>query len=1146
MARAASGDHIDSLVGRVLDEYFQRVKCGERLELDEYVKQYPEISDLLKTVIPGLQAANHPPDVTINGTIAFEHHKKLGDFRIVRQIGRGGMGIVYEAEQLSMTRRVALKVLPLAGLVDELKIRRFQNEVRAVAILNHPNIVPVYTVGEERGVHYYAMQLIRGRSLSEVISSLQHVRDEGEGLDGSSMSQIASMGRVDVSVEADDGAEAEEVAEADFDAPTEHVKGVSGQDARPEQFQTVGKADGSTIPHSSRREYFRSVATLGIQAATALQHAHDEGIIHRDIKPANLLLDSSAKLFVTDFGLARIEADAGVTMTGDLIGTLRYMAPEQALAKRVVVDHRADVYSLGITLYELLTLRPAYLADDRQQLLKQIAFEEPTPLRRIDGDIPVELETIIHKAMCKDMGQRYSSAQELADDLRSHLENRPIKAKPPTTSEIIGKWTRRNPILTWAAIITLSLVTMTLAVSTLLIANQRDIARKAHNESVSQASELTRRNYLLHIANADTALLEEEYLRADVELDACPLEQRGWEWHYLVERIRATFPLTLPGSEQPIFTRDGKRLIAIGSFGTSEHSMVMTWDLESGKVVDRLKHDLVLGQIAVSTNEKRIAGGDYEGNLFVWDADSTEKLWSVKIHEGRCDGLAFSPDGRLIASVIDRKLIVVDATNGQERFPVGPFKSTLRKVLFSPDGRWIASGSGNGEEPAILINVATGEIVARFSEVGGNMVPTFDPDGHRIATANMDGSIKLWNWDGSQLRELTSWHAAEGKIVSLSFSTDGSRLVSTEIYNNINKVWNATTGEQLDMLISRDHVHWSAFSSSGDEVALFSISGGIRIWRYGAHVRGRATNPLDGAAEVRFSPDGTRILASTPMYYDGSDLLHRERPYYQPEIAKILDAEFGNLVRTTSEAIYAASWSPDGREIIATSASGDAIRTYDVGTGEPLRDFPGNTGQFTISRVGPSSRRLVSFSTDGTIRALDFESREEGLERKIDDVKAGFLGLGANFSPDARLIGLGRASVEIWDTRSVTRISEHSQPGHWAKRFAFSNDGNRVYVGSNGGLLTQLEALSGQETKRFVGHSGHVRAIAIAPDEKQIVSGDTLGRVIVWDVASQQPLITLTDGAQLITSVDWSSNGRRIVAGKEDGTVQIWTLPSPP
>ena len=197
MAPPAKSDDLDVLVGQVVEEYFQLVEQGQRPQLDEFAQRYPEISDLLKKVIPALQAAEQTSDASANAVPASEHHKQLGDFRILRQIGRGGMGIVYEAEQISMSRRVALKVLPLAGLVDELKIRRFQNEVRAVAALNHPNIVPVYMIGEERGVHYYAMQLIRGRSLSEVISSLRHVRDGSEGLDASSISLATSMGGVE-------------------------------------------------------------------------------------------------------------------------------------------------------------------------------------------------------------------------------------------------------------------------------------------------------------------------------------------------------------------------------------------------------------------------------------------------------------------------------------------------------------------------------------------------------------------------------------------------------------------------------------------------------------------------------------------------------------------------------------------------------------------------------------------------------------------------------------------------------------------------------------------------------------------------------------------------------------------------------------
>ena len=492
MAQTMSDD-LDDLVGRAVEQYLERLGRGEPVQLEEFVNRYPEISDLLKTVIPAFVRTEQTV-APATQSLAADGCKQLGDFRILRQIGRGGMGIVYEAEQISMKRRVALKVLPLAGLVDEIKIRRFQNEVRAVAALDHPNIVTVYMVGEERGVHYYAMQLIRGRSLAEVISSLGQVRDEGRALDGASVSRITRGNESDEPEDVE--LEQDAVANRDGSSPVEPpaVRDFPAAD------ESVCCGNSSTIPHSSRREYFRCVAALGIQAASALQHAHDQGVVHRDIKPANLLLDSESKLYVTDFGLARIEADAGVTMSGDLVGTLRYMAPEQALAKRVGVDHRADIYSLAATLYELLTLRPAYFAEDRQLLLKKIAFEEPTPLRRIDSEIPKELETIVQKAMSKDMERRYASAQDLADDLRSHLDNRPINAKPPTTTEVIGKWTRRNPAVTWATLIALLQISLILAASTFLVTSRRNIARserdaadKAREEAAAAESEAVAR-----------------------------------------------------------------------------------------------------------------------------------------------------------------------------------------------------------------------------------------------------------------------------------------------------------------------------------------------------------------------------------------------------------------------------------------------------------------------------------------------------------------------------------------------------------------------------------------------------------------------------------------------------------------------------
>jgi serine/threonine protein kinase len=221
--------------------------------------------------------------------------------------------------------------------------------------------------------------------------------------------------------------------------------------------------------------YVRGVARLGIQAAEALEHAHQLGVVHRDIKPANLLLDGRQNLWITDFGLAQLRGDSRLTMSGDLLGTLRYMSPEQALARRVVVDHRTDVYSLGVTLYELLTLEPAFGGEDRQEILRRIAFEEPKPPRRWNKSIPPELETIVLKAMEKNPADRYATAQELAEDLERFLRDEPIKARRPNPVQRARKWARRHPSIMASALVALVLAVVALSVSNLLIGSRQKI-----------------------------------------------------------------------------------------------------------------------------------------------------------------------------------------------------------------------------------------------------------------------------------------------------------------------------------------------------------------------------------------------------------------------------------------------------------------------------------------------------------------------------------------------------------------------------------------------------------------------------------------------------------------------------------------------
>jgi serine/threonine protein kinase len=414
--------------------------------------------------------------------------ERMGDFEIGRELGRGGMGVVYEARQLSLNRKVALKVLSSGLGLSSRAVQRFRREAEAAAKLHHTNIVPVYATGEEAGAHFYAMELIEGPSLDQVIRQTR--------------------------------------AQRSSPSPNSTVTGPSAE-ASPELVQTGPYFEATTPPPAaeltsssfgSGTGYFDTVARMIAEVADALEYAHQQGVVHRDVKPSNLLLAPAGRLSINDFGLARMLEQPGMTMTGEFVGTPAYMSPEQIAAGRTPLDHRTDIYSLGATLYELLTLRPPFVGERRDQVLAQILHKDPRPPRRINRKVPVDLETICLKAMEKDPDRRYQRAGAMAEDLRRYVNRFAISARRAGPTQRLVKWVRRRPAV--AVALGCLVVALALVIVFAYRADQADRQRLAEHEQarLQLLDEKIRNAYLIattgDLQRTDEAIKEIEELGA--------------------------------------------------------------------------------------------------------------------------------------------------------------------------------------------------------------------------------------------------------------------------------------------------------------------------------------------------------------------------------------------------------------------------------------------------------------------------------------------------------------------------------------------------------------------------------------------------------------------------------------------------------
>lgn len=469
-------------------EFSERHRRGEMPSVEEYARKYPELAEEIRDLFPTIATMEQlkerkAPAKPADGGLQLE---QLGDFRILGEIGRGGMGVVYEAEQVSLGRHVAVKVLPKQALLDERHLRRFEREAQTAAKLHHTNIVPVFGVGQQDGFHYIVMQFIPGVGLDEILISLRttvlnddsarfhmdsssrasHANHNAQALLDGNFGRKVSLNLASSFVKDTKkfgsgtesiGGEAATMELASGAA----MSGLSGSSVTEGGGDANGTkpldADNSKVLASMDSEYYQSVAKIGQQVADALAYAHEQGTLHRDIKPGNLLLDATGTVWVADFGLAKLAEQDNVSRTGDIVGTLSYMPPESFSGE---TDARGDIYALGLTLYEMLAMRPAYFGRDRGRIVKQITEGDLPRLGKLNPGIPRDLETIVIKAIEQHPDDRYATARDLEEDLQSYLHDMPIKARRMSVPEQFTRWCRKNKLVASlsAAVATLLMV----------------------------------------------------------------------------------------------------------------------------------------------------------------------------------------------------------------------------------------------------------------------------------------------------------------------------------------------------------------------------------------------------------------------------------------------------------------------------------------------------------------------------------------------------------------------------------------------------------------------------------------------------------------------------------------------------------------
>jgi WD40 repeat protein/serine/threonine protein kinase len=1151
-------------VERLAEEFAQRRRRGEKPTVEEYCDRHPDLADEIRAVFPALLVMEDlaPARGELTGPLLTEEResvpvpRKLGEYRLLREIGHGGMGVVYEAVQESLGRRVALKVLPFHALLQPTHLERFRREARAAARLHHTNIVPVFSVGEDHGVHYFAMQYIEGQGLDVVLEDLKRLRGrrtEGDRASGTAAASIAaSLVTGQFAAEPPAAAAMPETVTATTPRPLAPPRGdvpatdpvAAAPPAPPVPPVPPAPAAGiqASFVTQAESQYFRSVARVGVQVADGLAYAHKQGILHRDIKPSNLLLDLQGTVWVTDFGLAKAEGAGELTQDGDVVGTLRYMPPERFQGWS---DPRSDVYGLGITLYELLTLRPAFEESNRAALIERIFAENPPPPRRLDPRIPRDLETVVLKAIDKEPGRRYPTAEALAEDLRRFLADRPIQARRAGTWERLRKWARRRPavaalgaalMLTAAALLVVggsSYVGIRRALVRAEEARQKEAHERAQADQARAEAERLQRAEADQRRKAEAAQAEALRLR-----DAAMAEA----YHATLSETRALRLVREPGwryqalkNLQKLAQTDVPRRDPVELRGEAVAALL---ELDAREVLRLQGHEDFVRGLDFSPDGRTLASADYRGSVRLWDTAEGKNLkeipnGTIQTRASWWEGLQGYPAVRFHP---ERPLLAYNALGGRIGFHAladqpGPLPQVehpaeARALALDGRGRLLAVGWADGRvgvydtltrtrrqllttmpaawqaAPELLGLAAWGarpglDNLGALAALDARARPrlavppphffvcvALSPDGGTLAVAGPDNQIEVRSVDGPRPPVLLHGHRLA--VRGLAFSPDG-RFLASASNDGSARVWEAATGREVLALLG-----------------------------HGALVSGLAFNPT-GSLLATCSDDQT---------------------------ARLWDTRSGRLLVTLRPglgALTAIAFDPAGTRL---ALAGQQIGIFEITGAQELRRLAGHTTYLDAVAFDPLRPRLATGSQDTTVRLWDLRTGRE-VQRIANGHGVGALA----FSGDGELLAVGahnRAGtlvppIHLYNLATGQRRSLTARADH-VTALAFDPGSKRLAAAGANGTVALYDVDGDNPVRQWQGAGGSSVKLAFLDRGRQLLTASRAGHLVVFDTVSGATVKDVRLASPL-AQLDLAPAGDRVAVLTADGSLRVLGLP---